>query len=232
MDVKVHEIGAARSKIVVADAFLPNPEGAVDAAVKVPEFPPEGTTAYPGRRHQIAPGDEASAHVVDILRTADPLIRSHFGADIFRVLEASFSLVTLPPRDMTAVQRTPHYDWADANYLAILLHLHHLPGTGTAFYRHRKSGLERVDEGAAMGFRQITAAELAEPDAPGAPPEDRAACYYDKIFDVEARFNRLVIYQGCLIHSAYFPPGFDYSSDPRTGRLTMNVFIQTAGRCG
>jgi len=230
MDIKVHEVGRARSKIVVADDFLQNARGAVDAAAELPEFPPEGTTAYPGQRHQIGPGDEASAHVVDILRTADPLIRSHFGADIFRVFEASFSLVTIPPRDMSIVQRTPHYDWADANYLAILLHLHHVPGTGTAFYRHRASGLERIDNGAAPGFRKIVEAELAEPDVPGQAPEDRTERYYERIFAVEARFNRLVVYQGCLIHSAYFPPAFDYSRDPRTGRLTANVFIQTAGR--
>jgi hypothetical protein len=71
-------------------------------------------------------------------------------------------------------------------------------------------------------------AELAEsnfdPTGSGGPSD----AHYEKIFQVEGRFNRLVIYQGCLLHSGYFSPNFNYSSDPQTGRLTANIFIQTA----
>jgi len=228
MRVDVHEIGRSKSKVLVIDDFLADAQKAVAAAVALPAFPPEGQTAYPGRRHQIGPGDKASAHVVDVLRGAAPLVRSHYGAERFTVFEASFSLVTTPIQAMSPVQSVPHYDRDDAGYLAILLHLHHVPDTGTAFYRHLASDLEYVTPEKAPELRSLVKAELDDHASRGTPPEGRSSANYEKIFHVEGRFNRLVIYQGRLLHSAYFPPDFTYSSDPATGRLTANVFIQTA----
>lgn len=227
MKVEAHEVGRSKSKVIVVDDFLTKPQDAVDAAVALPAFPPEDRTAYPGTRHQIGPGDKASSYVVDILKTAAPLIQSHYDADNFRVFEASFSLVTTPPEKMSPRQRTPHYDWDDPNYLAILLHLHHVPHTGTAFYRHVASDLEHVSKETAPEFRKLVQAELA-----GISPAPVNSAHYEKIFQVEGHFNRLVIYQGCLIHSGYFSPDFNYSGDPRTGRLTANIFIQTAKGSG
>lgn len=225
MQVGVYEVGRSKSKVIVIDDFLPNAQDAVDAAAAVPAFPPETRTGYPGRRHQIGPADKASSCVMDILKGAGPLIQSQYGVDNFRVFEASFSLVTTPPAEMSQRQRIPHYDWDDPNYLAIMLHLHRVPDTGTAFYRHVASGLEQVSGGVASRLGRLVQAEIAEcqpgPDA-----------HYEKLFQVEGRFNRLVIYQGCLLHSGYFPPEFNYSSDPRAGRLTANVFIQTAKNSG
>lgn len=228
MEVEVHEVGRSKSKVVVIDDFLTNADDAVDAAAALPAFPPEGKTAYPGRRHQIGPGDKASLYVLDILRTAGPLIESHFDADSFRVFEASFSLVTTPPDEMTPKQRIPHYDWADPNYLAILLHLHRVPHTGTAFYRHVASDVENVSSESAPELRKLVHAELAENHPAPISSGGHSNAHYKKLFEVEGRFNRLVIYQGNLLHSGYVSPDFNYSDDPRNGRLTANLFIQTS----
>jgi hypothetical protein len=232
MEVGVYEVGRSKSKIIVIDDFLTNAQGVADTAATLPAFPLEGRTGYPGRRHQIGPGDKASSCVMSILKGAGPLIQSHYAADNFRVFEASFSLVTTPPAEMSQKQRMPHYDWDDPDYLAIMLHLHHVPDTGTAFYRHVASGIEQVRHDAATELRKVVQGELAEynlnPAGSGGPSD----AYYEKIFQVEGRFNRLVIYQGSLLHSGYFPPDFNYSGDPRTGRLTANVFIQTAKSSG
>lgn len=40
-----------------------------------------------------------------------------------------------------------------------------------------------------------------------------------------ARFNRLVVYPGSLLHSACINPGIGISADPRRGRLTVNTFF-------
>ncbi|HTM82290.1 DUF6445 family protein [Asticcacaulis sp.] len=228
MEVEVHEIGRSKSKVIIIDDFLTSAQDAVDAAAALPAFPPEGRTAYPGRRHQIGPGDKASSCVMDILKTAGPLIQSHYNADDFRVLEASYSLVTIPPEKMSPRQRVPHYDWDDPDYLAIMLHLHRVPHTGTAFYRHVASDLEQVRHDTVTEFRKQAQAELSNPVSTGATLNT----HYEQIFQVEGCFNRLVIYPGCLLHSGYFPPDFSYSCDPRTGRLTANVFILTARGSG
>jgi len=227
MEVGVHEIGRSKSKLIVIDDFLTHAQDAVDAAVALPAFPPEDKTAYPGRRHQIGPGDKASSCVMDILKTAGPVIQSHYDADNFRVFEASFSLATIPPEQMSPKQRVPHYDLDDPNYLAILLHLHHVPDTGTAFYRHVASNLEQVGHDTAPELRRLVQAELADNNPTPVSSRGDSNAHYEKIFQVEARFNRLVIYQGCLLHSGYFSPDFNYNGDPRTGRLTANVFILT-----
>ncbi|ESQ87607.1 DUF6445 family protein [Asticcacaulis benevestitus] len=232
MEVEVHEVGRSKSKVIVIDDFLTHAQDAVDAAAALPAFPPEGRTAYPGKRHQIGPGDKASSYVMDILKGAGPLIQSHYGADNFRVFEASFSLVTTRPEDMSPKQRIPHYDWDDPNYLAIMLHLHHVPRTGTAFYRHVASDLEQVGHESVPELRRLVQAELAAYPPSRVSSEGGSHMHYEELFQVEGCFNRLVIYPGCLLHSAYFSPDFTYSDDPRTGRLTANVFIQLSKGSG
>ncbi|MBW8881174.1 MAG: histone acetyltransferase, partial [Asticcacaulis sp.] len=47
-----------------------------------------------------------------------------------------------------------------------------------------------------------------------------------EIARVEGRFNRALIYPGNLLHSGLLPEGFNYSPNPRLGRLTGNIFIR------
>jgi len=39
-----------------------------------------------------------------------------------------------------------------------------------------------------------------------------------------ARFNRLVVYPGSLLHTACINPACSVNADPRRGRLTVNTF--------
>jgi hypothetical protein len=43
---------------------------------------------------------------------------------------------------------------------------------------------------------------------------------------VEGIVDRIVIYQGSLLHSGIIPPGMNFSADPREGRLTANIFVR------
>ncbi|ADU14944.1 DUF6445 family protein [Asticcacaulis excentricus] len=225
MDVKVQHIGQTGARVVVIDDFLIEASRVVDMAAACMPFPPEGQTAYPGRRRHIGPGDPASPYVMGVLQKLAPVIGQAFDVSGFGIVEASFSLVTTPPDALSPVQRLPHFDWADPRMVAVLHHLHHLPDTGTAFYRHIASGIERVDAESAPRLRQ---AMRDEDERMGVSPGFAAETNdrYEKIFHVEARFNRLVIYQGALLHSGYIPPDFTYSDDPRTGRLTGNIFVR------
>ena len=44
--------------------------------------------------------------------------------------------------------------------------------------------------------------------------------------DHEALPDRMIIYQGSLLHSGIIPPGMPLSADPREGRLTANIFVR------
>jgi hypothetical protein len=50
--------------------------------------------------------------------------------------------------------------------------------------------------------------------------------YFEQIGAVEGIADRLIIYQGSLLHSGIIPPGMSFSSDPREGRLTANIFVR------
>lgn len=226
MKVAIHEIGHARSHVVVIDDFLPEAPAVVEAAATLAPFPAEGDTAYPGLRRQISPGDAVSRYVLHALQMLSPVLHDGFGAKTFAVTEASFSLVTTRPEALRSVQRVPHIDNDDPSLVAIIHHLHNVPGTGTGFYRHIASGLERPDAASPGGLRSLLKAEAEKLDgaAGGFVDGDNAA--FEQIFSVEGRFNRVVLYQGCLLHSGLIPPGFAYSADPRQGRLTANLFVR------
>jgi hypothetical protein len=39
-------------------------------------------------------------------------------------------------------------------------------------------------------------------------------------------FNRLLIYRGASLRSGNIGPGFAFDANPRTGRLTLNLFLR------
>jgi hypothetical protein len=50
--------------------------------------------------------------------------------------------------------------------------------------------------------------------------------HYEQIGAVEAVPDRLIIYQGSLLHSGIIPPGMNRSANPHEGRLTANIFVR------
>jgi hypothetical protein len=230
MKVSVHEIGQSGSHVVVIDDFLEPAQAVVEAAAQLAPFPPETGTAYPGLRRQIGPNDAISGYVLHALQSLSPVLRDYFQAAYFAVTEASFSLVTTRPEALRGVQRVPHIDNDDPSLIAILHHLHDIPGTGTAFYRHIASGMERPDPAHPGHLRSLLQAEATRTEGQGFADASTEA--FEQIFYVEGRFNRLVMYQGCLLHSGIIPPGFTFSDDPRRGRLTANMFVQITGKTG
>ncbi|MBW8910725.1 MAG: hypothetical protein JF564_02235, partial [Sphingomonas sp.] len=112
-----------------------------------------------------------------------------------------------------------HFDSTNPADLALLHYLSDTPGT--AFYRHRPTGIERVDDVNLDRFLSYAqpAAAAAEGYIHGSDP------HYEQIGMVEGVADRLVIYQGSLLHCGIIPPGLALSSDPRRGRLTANLFV-------
>src|SRR5665213_1843109 len=96
--------------------------------------------------------ENAFAYASETLRTAAPFIGGALDVDAFDLIEASFSMVTAPPATLVPAQRAPHFDSTDPDHIALLHYLSDTPGTGTAFYRQRATGIEMVDEANVSGF--------------------------------------------------------------------------------
>ena len=224
MDVKLHEIGTDKSRVVVVDDLIPDARRYVDVAAAMAPYDPEAVKYYPGLRRRFVREDSAAwDYVSTVLTAASQFIGPAFNARGFVVNEASFSIVTRRPEQLQPLQRIPHIDTADQKFVAVLHYLNDIPDTGTCFYRHRATGFERITPERAEAFAKRRQLE-------GAPSRGgfigRSDECYEQLLRVDGRFNRLLIYQGSLLHSGFIPDDFAFSDDPRTGRLTGNMFIQ------
>ncbi len=223
MKPELHHIGRAESPLVVVDGVSGALEEIVDIAAELAPFDRRHGSYYPGLRRVIGQSDEkASAYVDRLLGDISPFVGGAFDADGFDLIEASFSMVTDPPEALFPAQRAPHFDSLDPDYLAILHYLCDTRGTGTAFYRQRDTGIEKVDTDNVDAFVASAKRDSAKLSGYTVSSND----YFEQVATVEAVPDRLVIYQGCLLHSGIIPSGMGFSSDPRAGRLTANFFVQ------
>ena len=222
---ELRRVGKSQSPIVIVDEF----SGALEKVLKIAEslapYPPS-TNYYPGLRRKILKADEAAAaYVVETCERASQFIAGDFGLDCFDLLEASFSMITVRPSALTLPQRAPHFDTTDQKHLALLHYLRISPETGTAFYRQRSTGIERVTETNIDLFVGTAKSEVSNlPQESGYIHGSNH--FFEEIESIEAVPDRLIIYQGSLLHSAIIPPAMELSTDPRVGRLTTNLFVQ------
>lgn len=142
-----------------------------------------------------------------------------------RLDASTFSLVTRSEAELHPLQRIPHYDHANGDVIAIMHYLMGPESGGTAFYRHRRTGFETVTPDREDSYN---AALAVDEQAHGMPPAK--FCYgdtdwFELIDEVEAVPDRLILYRGRQLHSGVIPDPSVLSSDPRKGRLTINMFL-------
>ena len=227
MKPELRLVGSSQSPVVVIDDFCGACDEAVGIAQSLAPFPPiRSDSYYPGLRRLIDPADgAANAYVEDLCRRAAQFIAGAFDVDGFDLLEASFSMVTAKPSELREAQRAPHFDSTDQKYFALLHYMRVPDGTGTAFYRQRSTGIERVTEANIARF--VTTAEREAAMLPTDSGYIHGSNeFFEQIGAVEGVADRLVIYQGSLLHSGIIPPDMNFSEDPTAGRLTANIFVR------
>lgn len=213
-------VGRGRSPVVIVDDVTGDAAAIVDLAAALAPFPRVPGSNYPGVRRILTSSDgPAHDYATALLQAVAPFIGGGFDVDGFDWIEGSFSLVTATPASLSAMQRAPHFDSVDPGYLAILHYLTDTPGT--AFYRQRATGIERVD-----AANQAMFVDTARRDEAPAGYVDASNPAFERIGAVDGRRDRVVIYQGSLLHSGIIPQDMRLDPDPRTGRLTTNIFVQ------
>ena len=226
MKPELRRFGTSESPVVVIDDFSGEPESIARLADAMAPFPPDSDSYYPGVRAMIDESrPEAFAYVQQTCRDAAAFIAGAFDVGGFDLLRASFSIVTTNPANLALRQSAPHFDSTDPKYLAILHYLRVPPKSGTAFYRQRATGIERVSEANVSTFTPVAQLQAAQLPA-GSGYIIGSDTFYEQIGAVEAVPDRLVIYQGSLLHSGIIPDGMTFSADPREGRLTANIFVR------
>lgn len=218
--VSVERLGEEAEPLVIIDDF----------SGMAPELLERGRNAtyqdagamYPGLRSWCEPDylDGQRPLLFNILQTL-------FGFRQQVQLDAStYSLVTTPPADLHPVQCLPHYDHADGKLVAIMHYLLGPESGGTAFYRHRRTGFETITPDREEAYNAALEEDVREYGLPPQTYHYGDSDRYALIGEVEARPDRLILYRGRQLHSGVIPQPDRLSTDPRAGRLTINMFLK------
>jgi hypothetical protein len=222
-ELRVEYVGAERTPIMVIDNFAKEIAFVIQHACQQ-EFLADMSSYYPGIRARVP-----KSYAYSLLKPIYAKLREVFEVPAnlrFQPRLGYYSLVTAAPAQLSLLQRIPHFDSNNTYYLAILHYLNDGDFGGTAFYRHKETGFERIsverrEEYLAILERQFEAA--GEPQ-PGYISGDTHL--FEKIGVVNYKSNRLVVYPSNLLHSGIINSDKDINADPASGRLTANIFAE------
>jgi hypothetical protein len=216
-------IGAERAPLLVIDNFVAQADALVaDAATQA--FT-ERSRYYPGIR---AKAPSAYQHLV-LTGLRDALLEC-LGAPggTLGFSMCHYSLVTTPADQLMVPQRIPHVDSLARNGLATIHYLFRRNLGGTAFYRHRRTGFEYVDESRNATYLEALRSEGMTPAALGPGYINGDTDRFAEIDRREGVFNRMLVYRRNSLHSGCIARDFVPDSNPLTGRLSINGFIDLA----
>lgn len=220
--VHVRQMGREKEPLVIIDGFSGIADALLDAGYAA-TYQHAGAS-YPGIRSWADPSylDRRRDLMMQIMQRV-------FGFTKGVRLDAStFSLVTLGEKELHPLQRIPHYDHSSGEVIAVMHYLLGAETGGTAFYRHRRTGFETITPAREDAYNAALAMDERQH---GMPPAQ--FCYgdtdwFEMVDEVEAAPDRLVLYRGRQLHSGVIPDASLLSSDPRKGRLTINMFLNGA----
>lgn len=223
--MQVLEVGEEKNKVIILDDFLENPAELIEFAKGV-EFTPYPIAierkGYPGVRAA------APARYGQLVRDrVEPIVRSQYGIPAqaeLKTYQEALNLISVPEDNLGPLQRVPHFDASDPHFFALLLYLCDDSHGGTGFYRHRSTGFESITPERCDRYLDRSFEELNSSRRPKRYFSDSDG-FFTRVGFVPARFNRLVIYRGGLLHSANIGGEHSINHCPETGRLTANVFI-------
>lgn len=220
---QVHRVGQERVPVITIDDFLFEVDTLRRFARDRARFSGDGKTSYPGVRSVLP--EDYSRKVIELL---EPLIRSVYGIPLdYQALctHQVFSLITTPAAKLGVLQRVPHFDTRRPYYFALMHYLNPGDFGGTGFFRHRPSGYERISDANFAHFVASAERHMAKQGVPSPNYCRGSDDHFELIHQVAYRPNRLLIYPGNLLHSALVHPDSDINSDPASGRLTANIFL-------
>lgn len=213
-------IGREGAPLLVIDNLVSDPDRLVRKAarshfVKQPSMFPGIRAAAPLSYQQF------------LQTTLNPFLRDCFdlAPSRFEFPMCHFSLVTEPPGKLAFLQRVPHIDSVRGDGLATVHYLFRNDWGGTAFYRHRQSGFESIDESRHAAYFDCLAQECHRDEGVGDGYIDDDTTLFQRIADVEGVFNRIIVYRRNSLHSGRIDNARVPPPDPLTGRLSINCFI-------
>lgn len=221
---RVGHFSSQNHVFVEVERFLEEPDSAIAQAC-LQDFA-KITPQYPGIRATL---DQATSRAW--AEALSPLLSRAFGESAgLWSMQAWYSIVTSRPDQLAPIQRLPHVDGTDPRQVALMLYLHRTgpqcPHGGTAFFRHRSTGLEALTAADWPRYKAALEGEIARDGLPPAAYVTDGAPHFERIHASTGAFNEAVFYRGNVLHSGVIDNIAPLSSDPREGRLTINAFFR------
>ena len=224
-DIRIEKrtFGREAASLLVIDNFVAEPERLVKKAAMA-QFT-AGGRFYPGIRAKAPPSYE---HF--LATRLQPLLAEHFGfaSSSLSLPMCHFSLVTTAAARLAPMQRIPHVDSLSREGFATIHYLFKGKLGGTAFYRHRATGYESLDEVRGPEYFRVLEAQSAGPDSPALNYINGDTALFEQIASADGVFNRMLVYRRNSLHSGAIDGAFVPDPNPRTGRLSINSFIDAA----
>ncbi len=219
----VHQVIYVRREkvpLIVIDNFLDDAESLIHFCVASAAFN-NADSFYPGLRMP-AP----KLYIQALHYYLGSLFSATFGLkkDMWQTGRSLYSMVVTPPAQLKVQQCIPHVDSFNRGDLACVHFLCDENKGGTSLYRHKETGFEYIDQERVDEYSQCVI------DQGGIDTQQKfymngSTDLFEQIACVDAKFNRLVVYPGAVLHSGNIAPDFNFDPNPTTGRLTLNSFI-------
>lgn len=209
--------------LVIDDALL-EPERVRDFAVaRAHEFRNVDFNAYPGTYLMAPTHINAALHAFFVQH-----LRRHFDARRVVSMHCRYSMVTLRPEQLRPYQWFCHRDNMNAppeqSNQASVLYLFDDAGLGgTSFYEPTMSPMDFAAFNRDASTLSADAFASKHDLVPGYLCESNR--YFTKTGSIPARWNRLIFYDGSILHSGDILAPERLSTDPTRGRLTLNGFF-------
>lgn len=215
-------IGLERAPLLVIDNLVANAEALVADACARP-FTVQ-SRYFPGIRAEAPP--EYQQLLLTRLRSA---LLDLLGAPEGKLTLAMchYSLITTPATELAPPQRIPHVDSFAKSGLATIHYLFKGNLGGTAFYRHRRTGFESIDETRRAAYARALDEEHSGSAAPGPGYINGSTDLFEQIAKEEGVYNRILVYRRNSLHSGCIEATVP-DLNPATGRLSINSFIDWA----
>jgi len=209
--------------LVLDDALL-EPQRLVEwATARRDAFKTVDISVYPGV-YVMAPPD-----VVDAL---NELFRQHvrrrFDARRCIGVHCRYSLVTLAPSELRPYQWICHVDNANLDarlsvQASVLYLFRNERLGGTSFYAPIRSDAEIA--ALFKDAKTMPGEAFTERYGIASGYMNAGNAYFKRVGGVAPKWNRLIFYDGGMLHSSDIPSPDELSADPLTGRLTLNGFF-------
>ncbi|MEP6342775.1 MAG: DUF6445 family protein [Maricaulaceae bacterium] len=137
----------------------------------------------------------------------------------------NYSLVCRPRDKLAMAQCLPHYDAHDPSLFAIVHYIQAPENSGTAFYKHKRTGFETITEDRTDIYNRALQDDLADYGPPARDYFYDTNESYEMIGEIKAQPDQLIIYRGYTLHSGCIPSAVELTTNPLKARITLNSFL-------